>query len=73
MTDWLELGADLPVVAHDGGFMDSGIRNWHDIFRMSNTMRRIMSNACRVQPALVLAWGQGRRGERPASSDSIGG
>ncbi len=40
MTDWLEVGADLPAVAHVGGFMDSGIRRWHDIFGLSNTKRR---------------------------------
>jgi hypothetical protein len=40
MTDWLEIGADVPFVSHDGGFMDSGIRNWHDMFGMSNTKRR---------------------------------
>ena len=40
MTDWLELGVDVPLVAHDGGFMDSAIINWHDTFGMSNTKRR---------------------------------
>ncbi len=40
MNSWLEVGADLPFVAHDGGFMDSAIRRWHDIFGMSNTKRR---------------------------------
>ena len=39
MTDWLELGVDVPLVAHDGGFMDSAIINWHDAFGMSNTKR----------------------------------
>lgn len=40
MTDWLEVGVDVPLVAHDGGFMDSVIINWHDAFGMSNTKRR---------------------------------
>lgn len=40
MNDWLELGADVPLVAHDGGFMDSAIIRWHDTFGMSNTKRR---------------------------------
>ena len=40
MTDWLELGVEVPLVAHDGGFMDSAIINWHDTFDMSNTKRR---------------------------------
>ena len=40
ITDRLELGADVPLVVHDGGFMDSAIINWHDTFGMSNTKRR---------------------------------
>lgn len=40
VNSWLELGADVPLVAHDGGFMDSVIINWHDTFGMSNTKRR---------------------------------
>ncbi len=40
MSDWLELGVNVPLVAHDGGFMDSAIINWHDTFGMSNTKRR---------------------------------
>ena len=37
---WLELGVDVPLVAHTGGFMDNAIINWHDTFGMSNTKRR---------------------------------
>ena len=40
ITDRLELGVDVPLVVHDGGFMDSAIINWHDTFGMSNTKRR---------------------------------
>jgi len=40
MRDWLELGVDVPIVAHNGGFMDSAIKSWHDTFGMSNTKRR---------------------------------
>ena len=40
MRDWLELGIDVPIVAHNGGFMDSAIKSWHDAFGMSNTKRR---------------------------------
>ena len=40
MNDWLELGVDVPLAAHGGGFMDSAIINWHDTFGMSNTKRR---------------------------------
>lgn len=44
IKSWLELGADVPLVVHDGGFMDSGIKSWHDIFSMSNTKRRGIDN-----------------------------
>jgi hypothetical protein len=40
MRDWLELGVDVPLVAHSGGFMDNAIKSWHDAFGMSNTKRR---------------------------------
>lgn len=40
MHDWLELGVDVPIVAHSGGFMDNAIKSWHDAFSMSNTKRR---------------------------------
>ena len=40
----LELGVDLPLVAHGEGFLDNGIEGWHDTFGMSNTKRRGPSN-----------------------------
>ena len=40
VKSWLELGVDVPLVSHSGGFMDSAIINWHDTFGMSNTKRR---------------------------------
>lgn len=40
ISDWLEIGADIPLVTHNGGFMDGGIKKWHDMFGMSNTKRR---------------------------------
>jgi len=39
MTTWLQLGADLPLVAHAKGFMDGSIESWHDAFGMSNSKR----------------------------------
>ena len=44
VTDRLELGFDLPLVAHTDGVMDDMIEGWHDIFGMSNTKRRGPSN-----------------------------
>ena len=44
MSDWLELGFDLPLVSHSDGFMDNMIESWHDTFGMSNTKRRGASN-----------------------------
>ena len=38
-TDWLELGVELPLVAHGDGFMDNGIEGWHDLFGLSNNKR----------------------------------
>lgn len=40
----LELGIDLPFVAHSKGFLDNAIEGWHDAFGMSNTKRRGPSN-----------------------------
>lgn len=44
VTDWLELGFDVPFVSHQDGFMDDMIEGWHDTFGMSNTKRRGPSN-----------------------------
>ena len=35
-SDTVELGLDIPYVHHGGGYMDSMIRNYHDIFGMPN-------------------------------------
>lgn len=43
-TDWLELGVDLPLIAHAEGFLDNAIESWHDTFGLSNTKRRGPSN-----------------------------
>lgn len=39
-SDRLELGIDVPFVAHAGGFLDSAIENWHDLLGLSNSKRR---------------------------------
>jgi hypothetical protein len=39
VTDWLELGLDVPLITHSGGFLDSAIKNWHDLWGMSNSKR----------------------------------
>ena len=44
VKDRLELGIDLPLVAHADGFLDNAIESWHDTFGMSNTKRRGPSN-----------------------------
>ncbi|NNF40683.1 MAG: DUF3187 family protein [Woeseiaceae bacterium] len=44
VLDRLELGVDLPLVAHADGFLDNTIESWHDTFGMSNTKRRGPSN-----------------------------
>ncbi len=47
VTDRLELGFDLPLVAHADGFMDNFVEGWHDTFGMSNTKRTGPSNQLR--------------------------
>lgn len=39
VTDWLELGVDVPFVAHDDGVLDNLIEGWHDLWGMSNAKR----------------------------------
>lgn len=47
MSDWLELGVDVPYVSHSDGFMDNMIESWHDAFGMSNTKRKGPGNQLR--------------------------
>lgn len=35
----LEVGVDLPVVAHQEGFLDNIIKEWHDVLGVSNSNR----------------------------------
>ncbi len=44
VADWLELGFDVPFVAHSDGFMDNIIEGWHDLLSISNTKRSGPSN-----------------------------
>lgn len=39
VADNWEMGVRLPFVAHDGGFMDSLIEDWHDLFHLPNSNR----------------------------------
>ena len=38
--DWLEVGIDVPLVSHSGGALDGVIKNWHDIWGLSNSKRK---------------------------------
>ena len=40
VTDWLEIGLDVPLVSHAGGALDGVIKNWHDIWGLSNSKRK---------------------------------
>ena len=44
LTKNLELGIDVPLVAHAGGFLDQTIEGWHDFLGLSNSKRRGPSN-----------------------------
>ena len=35
----LEVGLDLPLIAHQGGFLDNIIKEWHDVLGVSNSNR----------------------------------
>lgn len=39
LTDWLEVGVDVPLVAHANGVLDPVIEGWHDFFGMTNSKR----------------------------------
>ena len=39
VLDRLELGIDVPYVRHTGGSLDSVIKDWHDLFGLSNSRR----------------------------------
>ncbi len=44
VTDWLELGVDVPLTAHQEGVLDNVIEGWHDLFGMTNSKREGPSN-----------------------------
>jgi hypothetical protein len=44
----LELGMDLPLVAHTGGTFDSLIKDWHDLLGFSNVDRQGPENDLRL-------------------------
>ena len=39
VLDRLELGIDVPYIWHSGGVLDGIIKNWHDLFGLSNARR----------------------------------
>jgi Protein of unknown function (DUF3187) len=39
VSDRLVLGIDIPFVSHAGGFLDTPIENWHDLWGISNSQR----------------------------------
>ena len=39
LSSGFELGFDLPLVSHGGGFLDSTIKGWHDLLGLSNSKR----------------------------------
>lgn len=41
--EWLELGLDVPVIDNDGGYLDSLIRHFHDLFSMPNDRQEAFS------------------------------
>lgn len=40
----LELIVDIPLLYHSGGFLDQAIKNWHNLWGMSNSRRDIFPN-----------------------------
>jgi len=44
LTPWLEVGLDLPLVAHANGVFDNLIERWHKILGLSNSNRNGPSN-----------------------------
>ena len=44
LANGVELGIDVPLIAHQHGFLDNAIEGWHDTFGMSNTKRRGPAN-----------------------------
>lgn len=40
IADWLELGIELPLVAHRSGFLDNMVEGWHDLLGLSNSKRQ---------------------------------
>jgi hypothetical protein len=44
VSDWLEVGVDLPFTAHAEGFLDNFIESWHDLFGMTNSKRQGPAN-----------------------------
>lgn len=48
LAQWLEIGADLPVVSHTSGMFDNAIERWHKIWGLSNSKRNGESNELHI-------------------------
>lgn len=46
-TSRLELGIDIPLIAHSDGILDDAIESWHDLWGMSNSKRSGPGNQLR--------------------------
>jgi hypothetical protein len=44
ISDWLEVGVDVPLTAHADGMLDNVIESWHDLWGMSNVKRQGPAN-----------------------------
>lgn len=44
LKERFEIGVDVPLVKHSGGFLDSAIEDWHDLLGLSNGKRRGADN-----------------------------
>ena len=47
VSQWLELGIDVPLVWHSDGNFDNVIESWHDLWGMSNSKRSGPANQLR--------------------------
>lgn len=47
----VEIGLDLPLVAHSEGFLDGPIEKWHDFWGLSNSRREGLRNQLRFRYA----------------------
>lgn len=68
LSERLEVGFDLPLVSHQEGFLDSAIKDWHDLLGLSNSKRRGANN----QLAFRYSSGGRTRYELDSTASGIG-